>query len=118
MTIPPRTRRSKFARGRNYLEKGNLNRANKFLGREWTIDGIVQKGRQVGKKIGFPTCNINIKDYVLAQPGVYAVRVIRNKNITDSFYLNNRKLMSKINIKNSKSDLMKYCFKISKKNFY
>jgi len=65
---------------RNLLEKGNLNRANKFLGREWTIDGVVQKGRQVGKKIGFPTCNIDIKDYVLAQPGVYAVRVLRKKN--------------------------------------
>ena len=65
---------------RNLLEKGNLNRANKFLGREWTIDGIVQKGRQVGKKIGFPTCNIDIKDYVLAQPGVYAVRAIRKKS--------------------------------------
>ena len=65
---------------RNLLEKGDLNRANKFLGREWTIDGIVQKGRQVGKKIGFPTCNIDIKDYVLAQPGVYAVRVLRKKN--------------------------------------
>ena len=65
---------------RNLLEKGNLNRANKFLGREWTIDGIVKKGRQVGKKIGFPTCNIDIKDYVLAQPGVYAVRVLRKKN--------------------------------------
>ena len=65
---------------RNLLEKGNLNRANKFLGRNWTIDGIVQKGRQVGKKIGFPTCNIDIKDYVLAQSGVYAVRVLRKKN--------------------------------------
>jgi len=64
---------------RNLLEKGNLNKANKFLGRKWTIDGIVQKGRQVGKKIGFPTCNIDIKDYVLAQPGVYAVRVLRKK---------------------------------------
>ena len=65
---------------RNLLEKGNLNRANKFLGRKWTIDGIVQRGRQVGKKIGFPTCNIDIKDYVLAQPGVYAVRVMRKKS--------------------------------------
>ncbi len=65
---------------RNLLENGNLNKANKFLGREWTIDGIVQRGRQVGKKIGFPTCNIDIKDYVLAQPGVYAVRVLRKKN--------------------------------------
>ena len=34
-----------------------------------------KKGRQLGKKIGFPTANIDIKDYVLAKPGVYAVRV-------------------------------------------
>ena len=65
---------------RNLLEKGDLNRANKFLGREWTIDGIVQKGRQVGKKIGFPTCNIDIGDYVLAKPGVYAVKVLRKNS--------------------------------------
>ena len=66
---------------RNLLEKGFLNKANSLLNRNWTIQGIVQKGRQVGKKIGFPTCNIEIKDYVLAKPGVYAVRVLR-KNST------------------------------------
>ncbi|WP_440681618.1 bifunctional riboflavin kinase/FAD synthetase [Candidatus Pelagibacter sp. HIMB1623] len=65
---------------RTFLEKGNLDKANSFLGRSWTVDGIVQKGRQIGKKIGFPTCNIDIKDYVLAQPGVYAVRVLRKNN--------------------------------------
>ena len=66
---------------RNYLEDGYLERANKLLDRKWSIDGIVQKGRQVGKKIGFPTCNIDIKDYVLAKPGVYAVRVLRKNNL-------------------------------------
>jgi len=65
---------------RTFLEKGNLEKANSFLGRPWTVDGIVQKGRQIGKKIGFPTCNLDIKDYVLAQPGVYAVRVLRKNN--------------------------------------
>jgi len=65
---------------RTFLENGNLDKANNFLGRSWTVDGIVQKGRQIGKKIGFPTCNIDIKDYVLAQPGVYAVRVLRKNN--------------------------------------
>ena len=62
---------------RNLLEKGLLEKANKLLNRKWTIDGVVKKGRQIGKKIGFPTCNIDIKDYVLAKPGVYAVRVLR-----------------------------------------
>ena len=65
---------------RSFLEKGFLEKANKLLSRKWSIEGIVQKGRQVGKKIGFPTCNIDIKDYVLAKPGVYAVKVLRKKN--------------------------------------
>ena len=60
---------------RSLLEKGNLKKANKALTRNWSIEGIVQKGRQQGKKIGFPTCNIDIKDYVIAMPGVYAVKV-------------------------------------------
>ncbi len=65
---------------RNLLEKGFLAKANNFLNRKWTIQGIVKKGRQVGKKIGFPTCNIDIKDYVLAKPGVYAVKVMRKNS--------------------------------------
>ena len=63
---------------RSLLEKGNLKKANKVLTRNWSIDGIVQRGRQQGKKIGFPTCNIDIKDYVIAMPGVYAVKVHLN----------------------------------------
>ena len=65
---------------RNLLQKGYLSKANKLLNRKWSIEGVVQKGRQIGKKVGFPTCNIDIKDYVLATPGVYAVKVLRNKN--------------------------------------
>ena len=65
---------------RGFLEKGFLEKANKLLNRKWSIEGVVQKGRQVGKKIGFPTCNIDIKDYILANPGVYAVKVLRKNN--------------------------------------
>ena len=65
---------------RSLLENGFLEKANKLLNRNWTIEGIVKKGRQVGKKIGFPTCNIDINDYVLAKPGVYAVKVLRKNN--------------------------------------
>jgi len=59
---------------RNYLQLGKLAEVNKLLNRNWSIEGKVQKGKQLGKKIGFPTANIDIKDYVLASPGVYAVR--------------------------------------------
>jgi len=65
---------------RKYLQNGKLNDANKLLKRNWSIDGKVQKGRQIGKKIGFPTANIDIKDYILAKPGVYAVKARKMKN--------------------------------------
>ncbi len=65
---------------RSLLENGFLEKANKLLDRSWTIEGIVKKGRQIGKKIGFPTCNIDIQNYVLAKPGVYAVKVLRENN--------------------------------------
>ena len=60
---------------RKLLEKGNIKKANQFLDRKWSIEGKVQRGRQLGKKIGFPTANIDIKDYILACPGVYSVKV-------------------------------------------
>jgi riboflavin kinase/FMN adenylyltransferase len=66
---------------RDLLEKAKLKKANKLLSRNWTVEGVVQKGRQQGKKIGFPTCNIDIKDYVLAMPGVYAVKTYQNEKI-------------------------------------
>ena len=65
---------------RNLLEKGLLDKANNLLKRNWTIQGVVKRGRQVGEKIGFPTCNIDIGDYVLAKPGVYAVKVLRKNS--------------------------------------
>ena len=66
---------------RNFLQNGKLKIANNLLDRKWSIEGKVQKGKQLGKKIGFPTANIDIKDYVLASPGVYAVRIKKQKGI-------------------------------------
>jgi riboflavin kinase/FMN adenylyltransferase len=67
---------------RKLLTNGNLDKANKLLDRKWSIEGIVERGRQQGKKIGFPTCNIDIKDYIISKPGVYAVRVkLKNKKL-------------------------------------
>ncbi len=66
---------------RKQLFEGKLSYVNKLLKRSWSIEGKVQKGRQLGKKIGFPTCNIEINDYVIAKPGVYAVKIhIKNSN--------------------------------------
>ena len=48
---------------------------NKLLNRNWTINGKVIKGQKRGRKIGFPTCNLQMKNYVIPKLGVYAVKV-------------------------------------------
>ena len=60
---------------RKLLSNGNLSRANKYLTRKWEIEGRVEKGRRVGGKIGFATCNIDIGNYIIAKTGVYSVKV-------------------------------------------
>ncbi len=69
---------------RKYLQNGKLKDVNKLLKRNWSIDGKVQKGKQLGKKIGFPTANIDINDYVLAKPGVYGVKA---RKMNESNYI-------------------------------
>ena len=65
---------------RKSLQVGNLNLANKLLSRTWFIDGQVIKGKQLGRKLGYRTCNIQIKNYILPKAGIYAVKVlIENK---------------------------------------
>jgi len=65
---------------RNLLSNGKLEYANQLLSRKWSIESKVQKGRQMGKEIGFPTCNMDIKDYVIPKLGVYAVRIHQKNN--------------------------------------
>ena len=66
---------------RSYLEDGNIDRANSCLGYEYTVVGRVVRGYQEGRKIGFPTANIDTSEWGQMMPaaGVYAVRV-RLKN--------------------------------------
>ena len=65
---------------RENLKKGNIKIVNSYLNRNWSIEGNVITGKKLGRKIGFPTCNIDIKNYVIAKPGVYAVKVQIGKN--------------------------------------
>ena len=65
---------------REDLKKGNIKVVNSYLNRSWSIEGNVITGKKLGRKIGFPTCNIDINNYVIAKPGVYAVRIQIGKN--------------------------------------
>lgn len=62
---------------REYIAAGDVRNAAKLLGRRFSVSGIVQHGRQLGGKIGFPTLNQYIpKEYVRPRYGVYAVKVL------------------------------------------
>ena len=60
---------------RKKIINGKIREANTLLNREWNIKGKVIKGRQLGRKIGFPTCNLQLNDYIVPRNGVYAVKV-------------------------------------------
>ena len=65
---------------RKCLKNGDINLANKLLSRTWFIDGLVRKGKKLGRKLGYRTCNISIKNYIYPKSGIYAVKVkIGNK---------------------------------------
>ena len=111
---------------RKYLQKGNLKKANKILDRNWSILGKVQKGRQLGKKIGFPTANIDIKDYILACPGVYSIRA---KKLNSSSYVrgianlgyrptfNGKKILLEVHLFNFSENLYNKYLNVQFKNF-
>jgi riboflavin kinase / FMN adenylyltransferase len=66
---------------RNALLKGDVKTASKYLSHDYKVSGIVVKGRQLGRELGFPTANISVLDRYKLIPGdgVYAVNVKVNK---------------------------------------
>ncbi|RLD86691.1 MAG: riboflavin biosynthesis protein RibF [Bacteroidetes bacterium] len=65
---------------RKLLEEGNVHLANKLLGYEYSITGMVVHGNGIGRTIGYPTANIEVgNEYkLIAANGVYACRVDYN----------------------------------------
>ena len=100
---------------RKLLQKGNIDLANKLLSRTWFIDGYVVKGKKLGRKLGYRTCNIKIKNYVLPRAGIYAVRLsIGNKK---KLYYGVAYIDSRPTFKGKEVFLEIYIFGI-KKNLY
>jgi len=62
------------------IQKGNMELASRLLGRHWSVKEKVIPGRKIGRKLGFRTANIEIKNNINPKTGVYVVRVkIGNK---------------------------------------
>jgi riboflavin kinase/FMN adenylyltransferase len=59
---------------REALRDGHPDLAARILGRPFAIEGMVEHGRQLGRKLGFPTANVALSDYVTPRFGVYATR--------------------------------------------
>lgn len=63
------------SRIRKALDEGDLQIADRFLGRPYSMSGRVVDGDKLGKKLGFPTANIQIKHNRPPLSGIFAVNV-------------------------------------------
>lgn len=60
------------SRIRQYLTSGEIESANRLLGRPFSYRGIVMKGEGRGRKLGFPTANLSLENKLVLPFGVYA----------------------------------------------
>lgn len=57
---------------RKLIREGRLAEAKKFLGRDYAVKGKVKKGKGLGRRLGFPTANLDTFGYLLPRQGVYS----------------------------------------------
>jgi riboflavin kinase / FMN adenylyltransferase len=66
---------------RELLVAGKIAEANALLGYSYFSEGVVQPGRQLGRKLGFPTLNLAWEPELAPRYGVYAVSVVDDKGL-------------------------------------
>jgi len=68
---------------RDALQNGEIEKANHYLGYRFMLHGTVVNGKQLGRKLGFPTANIEASDKhkIIPGYGVYAVKVELNTHV-------------------------------------
>ncbi|MDX9742978.1 MAG: bifunctional riboflavin kinase/FAD synthetase [Arcobacteraceae bacterium] len=57
---------------RDFITTGNIQKANQFLGKNYTISGLHIKGQGLGKKQFVPTINIECEEFLVPSAGIYA----------------------------------------------
>ena len=67
---------------RGLLESGDVAAANRLLGHPHILSGVVEKGKQLGRILGFPTANLPLpKGVLVPKCGVYATKVTVGDNM-------------------------------------
>ncbi|MDC0932741.1 bifunctional riboflavin kinase/FAD synthetase [Arcobacteraceae bacterium] len=66
---------------RSYLRDGEISLANKFLGYNYQLSGLTIKGQGLGKKQFVPTININVRDFLIPEAGIYITKTQLNETI-------------------------------------
>jgi riboflavin kinase/FMN adenylyltransferase len=61
---------------RQNIRNGDLGRVKELLGRHYSICGVVEKGDQLGRNLGFPTANLGVEGLELPPCGVYSATVL------------------------------------------
>lgn len=69
---------------RRLLDEGQIQLANRLLGYDYSLTGIVEHGNGIGNQLGFPTANIRVSDAKqLPMPGVYVAHAKVERNDTN-----------------------------------
>ena len=66
---------------RDALARGNLQAARRFLGRHYSISGHVEHGNRMGRQLGFPTANIQLRHNRPPVSGIFVVQVRMEEGI-------------------------------------
>jgi riboflavin kinase / FMN adenylyltransferase len=66
---------------RDMIRSGQLDLTSQMLGRSYALCGTVLKGDQLGRKLGFPTANIDVAGLVMPPQGVYAAHASESGTI-------------------------------------
>ena len=67
---------------RKAISEGNISTAKKYLGYDFSLSGKIVHGKSIGRTLGFPTANIEVKEEykLIPKNGVYLIQSVINHN--------------------------------------
>ncbi len=69
--VQVRDQRVSSSKVRGLLSEGKVNLARRLLGRPYGVEGLVERGSERGRVLGFPTANLHPRNRVIPRNGVY-----------------------------------------------